>query len=116
MTNDLLKPEEKEELDRLKIFQQALNQEHLVEMVKKSDRDEISFTDSQGSRLDFEVEFSDKSKSKGTIKGFNSHSEIVFEASLQKGNVEVLLCDIPSEEVENLLSQQQLAQNHNSNK
>jgi hypothetical protein len=116
VTNDLLKPEEKEELDRLKIFQQALNQERLVEMVKRSSQDEISFTDSQGSRLDFEVEFSDKSKSKGTVKGFNSHSEIVFEASLQKGNVEVLLCDIPPEEVENLLSQQQLAQNHNSNK
>ena len=116
VTNDFLKPEEKEELDRLKIFQQAVNQERLAEMVKRSNQDEISFTDSQGSRLDFEVEFSDKSKSKGTVKGFNSHSEIVFEASLQKGNVEVLLCDIPPEEVENLLSQQQLAQNHNSNK
>ncbi|MEG4484146.1 hypothetical protein [Microcoleus sp. D2_18a_B4] len=116
VTNDFLKPEEKEELDRLNIFQQALNQERLAEMVKRSGQDEISFTDSQGSRLDFEVEFSDKSKSKGTVKGFNSHSEIVFEASLQKGNVEVLLCDIPPEEVENLLSQQQLAQNHNSNK
>ncbi|MBE9124490.1 hypothetical protein IQ269_27890 [Tychonema sp. LEGE 07199] len=116
VTNDFLKPEEKEELDRLKIFQQALNQERLAEMVKRSNQDEVSFTDSQGSRLDFEVEFSDKSKSKGTVKGFNSHSEIVFEASLQKGNVEVLLCDIPPEEVENLLSQQQLAQNQNSNK
>lgn len=116
VTNDFLKPEEKEELDCLKIFQQAVNQERLAEMVKRSNQDEISFTDSQGSRLDFEVEFSDKSKSKGTVKGFNSHSEIVFEASLQKGNVEVLLCDIPPEEVENLLSQQQLAQNHNSNK
>jgi hypothetical protein len=116
VTNDFLKPEEKEELDRLKIFQQAVNQERLAEMVKRSNQDEISFTDSQGSRLDFEVEFSDKSKSKGTVKGFNSHSEIVFEASLQKGNVEVLLCDIPPEEVENLLSQQQLAQNQNSNK
>ncbi|MEG4008833.1 hypothetical protein QUA41_23910 [Microcoleus sp. Pol11C1] len=116
VTNDFLKPEEKEELDRLKIFQQALNQERLAEMVKRSNRDEISFTDSQGSRLDFEVEFSDKSKSKGTVKGFNSHSEIVFEASLQKGNVEVLLCDIPPEVVETLLSQQQLAQNQNSNK
>jgi len=116
VTNDFLKPEEKEELDRLKIFQQAVNQERLAEMVKRSNQDEVSFTDSQGSRLDFEVEFSDKSKSKGTIKGFNSHSEIVFEASLQKGNVEVLLCDIPPEEVENLLSQQQLAPNHNSNK
>jgi len=116
VTNDFLKPEEKEELDRLKIFQQALNQERLAEMVKRSNQDEVSFTDSQGSRLDFEVEFSDKSKSKGTVKGFNSHSEIVFEASLQKGNVEVLLCDIPPEVVENLLSQQQLAQNQNSNK
>ncbi|MEG3893987.1 hypothetical protein QT973_26730 [Microcoleus sp. Z1_A1] len=116
VTNDFLKPEEKEELDRLKIFQQALNQERLAEMVKRSGQDEVSFTDSQGSRLDFEVEFSDKSKSKGTVKGFNSHSEIVFEASLQKGNVEVLLCDIPPEVVENLLSQQQLAQNQNSNK
>ncbi|NQE35959.1 hypothetical protein [Microcoleus asticus] len=116
VTNDFLKPEEKEELDRLKIFQQALNQERLAEMVNRSGQDEISFTDSQGSRLDFEVEFSDKSKSKGTVKGFNSHSEIVFEASLQKGNLEVLLCDIPPEEVENLLSQQQLAPNHNSNK
>ncbi|MEG4594989.1 hypothetical protein QUB00_24740 [Microcoleus sp. F8_C2] len=116
VTNDFLKPEEKEELDRLKIFQQALNQERLAEMVKRSGQDEISFTDSQGSRLDFEVEFSDKSKSKGTVKGFNSHSEIVFEASLQKGNVEVLLCDIPPEVVETLLSQQQLAQNQNSNK
>jgi hypothetical protein len=116
VTNDFLKPEEKEELDRLKIFQQALNQERLAEMVKRSGQDEVSFTDSQGSRLDFEVEFSDKSKSKGTIKGFNSHSEIVFEASLQKGNLEVLLCDIPPEVVENLLSQQQLAQNQNSNK
>ena len=116
VTNDLLKPEEKEELDRLKIFQQALNQERLAEMVKRSNQDEVSFTDSQGSRLDFEVEFSDKSKSKGTVKGFNSHSEIVFEASLQKGNVEVLLCDIPPEVVENLLSQQQLAQNQDSNK
>jgi len=116
VTNDFLKPEEKEELDRLKIFQQALNQERLGEMVKRSGQDEVSFTDFQGSRLDFEVEFSDKSKSKGTVKGFNSHSEIVFEASLQKGNVEVLLCDIPPEVVENLLSQQQLAQNHNSNK
>jgi hypothetical protein len=116
VTNDFLKPEEKEELDRLKIFQQALNQERLAEMVKRSGQDEVSFTDFQGSRLDFEVEFSDKSKSKGTVKGFNSHSEIVFEASLQKGNVEVLLCDIPPEAVENLLSQQQLAQNHNSNK
>ena len=116
VTNDFLKPEEKEELDRLKIFQQALNQERLAEMVKRSNQDEVSFTDSQGSRLDFEVEFSDKSKSKGTVKGFNSHSEIVFEASLQKGNVEVLLCDIPPEVVENLLSQQQLAQNPNSNK
>ncbi|MEG4056501.1 MULTISPECIES: hypothetical protein [unclassified Microcoleus] len=116
VTNDFLKPEEKEELDRLNIFQQALNQERLAEMVKRSNQDEVSFTDSQGSRLDFEVEFSDKSKSKGTVKGFNSHSEIVFEASLQKGNVEVLLCDIPPEVVENLLSQQQLAQNQNSNK
>jgi hypothetical protein len=116
VTNDFLKPEEKEELDRLKIFQQALNQERLAEMVKRSNQDEVSFTDSQGSRLDFEVEFSDKSKSKGTVKCFNSHSEIVFEASLQKGNVEVLLCDIPPEVVENLLSQQQLAQNQNSNK
>ena len=116
VTNDFLKPEEKEELDRLKIFQQALNQERLAEMVKRSNQDEVSFTDSQGSRLDFEVEFSDKSKSKGTVKGFNSHSEIVFEASLQKGNVEVLLCDIPPEVVENLLSQQQLAPNQNSNK
>ncbi|MEG4248289.1 hypothetical protein [Microcoleus sp. Pol10D4] len=116
VTNDFLKPEEKEELDRLKIFQQALNQERLAEMVKRSNQDEVSFTDSQGSRLDFEIEFSDKSKSKGTVKGFNSHSEIVFEASLQKGNVEVLLCDIPPEVVENLLSQQQLAQNQNSNK
>jgi ubiquinone biosynthesis protein UbiJ len=116
VTNDFLKPEEKEELDRLKIFQQALNQERLAEMVKRSNQDEVSFTDSQGSRLDFEVEFSDKSKSKGTVKGFNSHSEIVFEASLQKGNLEVLLCDIPPEVVENLLSQQQLAQNQNSNK
>jgi len=116
VTNDFLKPEEKEELDRLKIFQQALNQERLAEMVKRSGQDEVSFTDSQGSRLDFEVEFSDKSKSKGTVKGFNSHSEIVFEASLQKGNLEVLLCDIPPEVVENLLSQQQLAQNPNSNK
>jgi hypothetical protein len=116
VTNDFLKPEEKEELDRLKIFQQALNQERLAEMVKRSNQDEVSFTDSQGSRLDFEVEFSDKSKSKGTVKGFNSHSEIVFDASLQKGNVEVLLCDIPPEVVENLLSQQQLAQNQNSNK
>ncbi|MEG4324953.1 hypothetical protein [Microcoleus sp. herbarium5] len=116
VTNDLLKPEEKEELDRLKIFQQALNQERLAEMVKRSNQDEVSFTDSQGSRLDFEVEFSDKSKSKGTVKGFNSHSEIVFEASLQKGNLEVLLCDIPPEVVENLLSQQQLAPNQNSNK
>jgi exonuclease VII small subunit len=116
VTNDFLKPEEKEELDRLKIFQQVLNQERLAEMVKRSNQDEVSFTDSQGSRLDFEVEFSDKSKSKGTVKGFNSHSEIVFEASLQKGNVEVLLCDIPPEVVENLLSQQQLAQNPNSNK
>ncbi|PSB53705.1 hypothetical protein C7B67_01985 [filamentous cyanobacterium Phorm 6] len=116
VTNDFLKPEEKEELDRLKIFQQAVNQERLAEMVKRSNQDEVSFTDSQGSRLDFEVEFSDKSKSKGTVKGFNSHSEIVFEASLQKGNVEVLLCDIPPEVVENLLSQQQLAQNQNSNK
>ena len=116
VTNDFLKPEEKEELDHLKIFQQALNQERLAEMVKRSNQDEVSFTDSQGSRLDFEVEFSDKSKSKGTVKGFNSHSEIVFEASLQKGNVEVLLCDIPPEVVENLLSQQQLAQNPNSNK
>jgi hypothetical protein len=116
VTNDFLKPEEKEELDRLKIFQQALNQERLAEMVKRSGQDEVSFTDSQGSRLDFEVEFSDKSKSKGTVKGFNSHSEIVFEASLQKGNVEVLLCDIPPEVVENLLSQQQLAPNQNSNK
>jgi len=116
VTNDFLKPEEKEELDRLKIFQQVLNQERLAEMVKRSGQDEVSFTDSQGSRLDFEVEFSDKSKSKGTVKGFNSHSEIVFEASLQKGNVEVLLCDIPPEVVENLLSQQQLAQNQNSNK
>jgi hypothetical protein len=116
VTNDFLKPEEKEELDRLKIFQQALNQERLAEMVKRSNQDEVSFTDSQGSRLDFEVEFSDKSKSKGTVKGFNSHSEIVFEASLQKGNLEVLLCDIPPEVVENLLSQQQLAPNQNSNK
>ncbi|MEG4202663.1 hypothetical protein QUA20_01850 [Microcoleus sp. Pol7_A1] len=116
VTNDFLKPEEKEELDRLKIFQQALNQERLAEMVKRSGQDEVSFTDSQGSRLDFEVEFSDKSKSKGTVKGFNSHSEIVFEASLQKGNLEVLLCDIPPEVVENLLSQQQLAPNQNSNK
>ena len=116
VTNDFLKPEEKEELDRLKIFQQALNQERLAEMVKRSNQDEVSFTDSQGSRLDFEVEFSDKSKSKGTVKGFNSHSEIVFEASLQKGNVEVLLCDIPPEVVENLLSQQQLAPSQNSNK
>jgi hypothetical protein len=116
VTNDFLKPEEKEELDRLKIFQQALNQERLAEMVKRSNQDEVSFTDSQGSRLDFEVEFNDKSKSKGTVKGFNSHSEIVFEASLQKGNVEVLLCDIPPEVVENLLSQQQLAPNQNSNK
>ncbi|MEG4801277.1 hypothetical protein QUB63_18145 [Microcoleus sp. ARI1-B5] len=116
VTNDFLKPEEKEELDRLKIFQQALNQERLAEMVKRSGQDEVSFTDSQGSRLDFEVEFSDKSKSKGTVKGFNSHSEIVFEASLQKGNLEVLLCDIPPEVVENLLSQQQLVQNQNSNK
>lgn len=116
VTNDFLKPEEKEELDRLKIFQQALNQERLAFMVKRSNQDEVSFTDSQGSRLDFEVEFSDKSKSKGTVKGFNSHSEIVFEASLQKGNVEVLLCDIPPEVVENLLSQQQLAPNQNSNK
>jgi len=116
VTNDFLKPEEKEELDRLKIFQQALNQERLAFMVKRSNQDEVSFTDSQGSRLDFEVEFNDKSKSKGTVKGFNSHSEIVFEASLQKGNVEVLLCDIPPEVVENLLSQQQLAPNQNSNK
>ncbi|MEG4340043.1 hypothetical protein [Microcoleus sp. D3_18_C2] len=116
VTNDFLKPEEKEELDRLKIFQQALNQERLAEMVKRSNQDEVSFTDSQGSRLDFEVEFSDKSKSKGTVKGFNSHSEIVFEASLQKGNLEVLLCDIPPEVVENLLSQQQLAPSQNSNK
>ena len=116
VTNDFLKPEEKEELDRLKIFQQVLNQERLAEMVKRSGQDEVSFTDAQGSRLDFEVEFSDKSKSKGTVKGFNSHSEIVFEASLQKGNLEVLLCDIPPEVVENLLSQQQLAQNPNSNK
>lgn len=116
VTNDFLKPEEKEELDRLKIFQQAVNQERLAEMVKRSNQDEISFTDSQGSRLDFEVEFSDKSKSKGTVKGFNSHSEIVFEASLQKGNVEVLLCDIPPEVVENILSQQQLAESQNSNK
>ncbi|MEZ2240380.1 hypothetical protein [Microcoleus sp.] len=116
VTNDFLKPEEKEELDRLKIFQQAFNQERLAEMVKRSNQDEVSFTDSQGSRLDFEVEFSDKSKSKGTVKGFNSHSEIVFEASLQKGNLEVLLCDIPPEVVENLLSQQQLAPNQNSNK
>ncbi|MEG4446801.1 hypothetical protein QUB47_33775 [Microcoleus sp. AT9_B5] len=116
VTNDFLKPEEKEELDRLKIFQQALNQERLAEMVKRSNQDEVSFTDSQGSRLDFEVEFSDKSKSKGTVKGFNSHSEIVFEASLQKGNLEVLLCDISPEVVENLLSQQQLAPSQNSNK
>ena len=116
VTNDFLKPEEKKELDRLKIFQQALNQERLAEMVKRSNQDEVSFTDSQSSRLDFEVEFSDKSKSKGTVKGFNSHSEIVFEASLQKGNLEVLLCDIPPEVVENLLSQQQLAPNQNSNK
>lgn len=114
--NDFLKPEEKEELDRLKIFQQALNQERLAEMVQRSGQEELSFIDSQGSRLDFEVEFSDKSKSKGTVKGFNSHSEIVFEASLQKGNVEVLLCDIPPEAVENLLSQQQLEQNQNSHK
>ena len=114
--NDFLKPEEKEELDRLKIFQQALNQERLAEMVQRSGQEEVSFIDSQGSRLDFEVEFSDKSKSKGTVKGFNSHSEIVFEASLQKGNVEVLLCDIPPEAVENLLSQQQLEQNQNSHK
>lgn len=114
--NDFLKPEEKEELDHLKIFQQALNQERLAEMVQRTDQEEVSFIDSQGSRLDFEVEFSDKSKSKGTVKGFNSHSEIVFEASLQKGNVEVLLCDIPPEAVENLLSQQQLEQNQNSHK
>jgi len=114
--NDFLKPEEKEELDHLKIFQQALNQERLAEMVQRTDQEELSFIDSQGSRLDFEVEFSDKSKSKGTVKGFNSHSEIVFEASLQKGNVEVLLCDIPPEAVENLLSQQQLEQNQNSHK
>ena len=114
--NDFLKPEEKEELDHLKIFQQALNQERLAEMVQRSGQEELSFIDSQGSRLDFEVEFSDKSKSKGTVKGFNSHSEIVFEASLQKGNVEVLLCDIPPEAVENLLSQQQLEQNQNSHK
>jgi len=114
--NDFLKPEEKEELDHLKIFQQALNQERLAEMVQRTGQEEVSFIDSQGSRLDFEVEFSDKSKSKGTVKGFNSHSEIVFEASLQKGNVEVLLCDIPPEAVENLLSQQQLEQNQNSHK
>ncbi|MEG4345136.1 hypothetical protein QUB70_17945 [Microcoleus sp. A003_D6] len=114
--NDFLKPEEKEELDRLKIFQQALNQERLAEMVQRTGQEEVSFIDSQGSRLDFEVEFSDKSKSKGTVKGFNSHSEIVFEASLQKGNVEVLLCDIPPEALENLLSQQQLEQNQNSHK
>ena len=114
--NDFLKPEEKEELDRLKIFQQALNQERLAEMVQRSGQEEVSFIDSQGSRLDFEVEFSDKSKSKGTVKGFNSHSEIVFEASLQKGNIEVLVCDIPAEAVENLLSQQQLEQNLNSHK
>ncbi len=114
--NDFLKPEEKEELDHLKIFQQALNQERLAEMVQRSGQEEVSFIDSQGSRLDFEVESSDKSKSKGTVKGFNSHSEIVFEASLQKGNVEVLLCDIPPEVVENLLSQQQLEPNQNSHK
>ncbi|MCU0546125.1 MAG: hypothetical protein MUE44_28810 [Oscillatoriaceae cyanobacterium Prado104] len=100
---DSLSPQEKQEIRSLETFQQAIDQERLALLLGNSSQEAASFTTSLGRRLNFEVEVD--SKSNRIIRGFNEYDEVIFEAAVQKGRVEVLQCDIPAEEVENLLSQ-----------
>ncbi|MBE9224021.1 hypothetical protein IQ264_00840 [Phormidium sp. LEGE 05292] len=108
--NDFLSQEDKQEIARLDILQQTIHQETLAEVLGRSGLTQMNFTDLQGRRLDFEIEFNDRSKSSASIQGFNEHDEVVFDATIAKGKVEVLQCDIPIEDVKYLLSQKQ----HNS--
>ncbi|MFB2839311.1 hypothetical protein [Floridanema evergladense] len=105
--NDFLSQEDKQEIARLDILQQTIHQETLAEVLGKSGLTQMNFTDLQGRRLDFEIEFNDRSKSSAFIQGFNEHDEVVFDATIAKGKVEVLQCDIPIEDVKYLLSQKQ---------
>ncbi|MGA9378527.1 MAG: hypothetical protein WBV73_07125 [Phormidium sp.] len=105
--NDFLSQEDKQEIARLDILQRTIHQETLAEVLGKSGLTQMNFTDLQGRRLDFEIEFNDRSKSSAFIQGFNEHDEVVFDATITKGKVEVLQCDIPIEDVKYLLSQKQ---------
>lgn len=105
--NDSLSKEDKQEIAHLDILQRKIHQETLAEVLGKSGLTQMNLTDSQGRRLDFEVEFSDKSKSSASIQGFNPYDEVVFDATIARGKVEVLQCDIPIEDVKYLLSQKQ---------
>lgn len=105
--NDFLSKEDKQEIADLDLLQRTIHQETLAEVLGKSGLTQMNFTDSQGRRFDFEVEFSDKSKSSASIQGFNQYDEVVFDATIARGKVEVLQCDIPIEDVKYLLSQKQ---------
>lgn len=105
--NDSLSKEDKQEIANLDVLQRKIHQETLAEALGKSGLTQMNLTDSQGRRLDFEIEFSDKSKSSASIQGFNQYDEVVFDATIARGKVEVLQCDIPIEDVKYLLSQKQ---------
>lgn len=105
--NDFLGKNDKQEIANLDVLQRTIHQETLAEVLGKSGLTQMNFTDSQGRRLDFEVEFSDKSKSSASIQGFNQYDEVVFDATIARGKVEIIQCDIPIEDVKYLLSQKQ---------
>lgn len=105
--NDFLSKEDKKEIADLDLLQRTIHQETLAEVLGKSGLTQMNFTDSQGRRFDFEVEFNDKSKSSASIQGFNQYDEVVFDATIARGKVEVLQCDIPIDDVKYLLSQKQ---------
>ncbi|OKH31968.1 hypothetical protein NIES2119_27475 [[Phormidium ambiguum] IAM M-71] len=105
--NDFLSKEDKQEIADLDLLQRTIHQETLAEVLGKSGLTQMNFTNSQGRRFDFEVEFSDKSKSSASIQGFNQYDEVVFDATIARGKVEVLQCDIPIDDVKYLLSQKQ---------
>ncbi|MBE9224184.1 hypothetical protein IQ264_01685 [Phormidium sp. LEGE 05292] len=105
--NDFLSKEDKQEIANLDVLQRTIHQETLAEALGKSGLTQMNLTDSQGRRLDFEVEFSDKSKSSASIQGFNQYDEVVFDATIARGKVEIIQCDIPIEDVKYLLSQKQ---------
>lgn len=107
VTNDFLTKEDKQEINRLDILQRTIHQECLAEMLVKNGLPQMNFTDSQGRRLNFEVEFSNKSKPSASIQGFNEYDEVVFDATVTRDKVEILQCDISAEEVKNLLQKQQ---------